>query len=423
MKDLWTGLLTGGFTVFLRPKIALLLGISLLISGYASSQSQSSAEQTLLVDDFPQDSSLNPDVWTTDTPLLKTLGGKTSFFISSAWVEPKVSFSNQGMTVSGVSGTYQFTGIQSDQSFSAPFKLQATVMGTVANGNAFELYLVSEDLRQYMSVAGNLNKRNFGYYGTWLSSGSPNTDILSGFNLYPTPDVNVWYTVTIAVNTTGLADVVLTNAAGNLLGSRSGVGLGTGPFFVILAQREGLPNTVGPNSAKWWRVEISGGRLSGSSVASACVDGLASSQAWELSWNDEFNGPPGTRPDPTKWGYEIGNGTDGWGNAELENYVDSVGNIFEDGFGHLVIRATKTSEACRGAGCYLSGRINTRGKYEVKYGAIEACMLLPEGAGLWPAFWMLGGGKNPLGRQLVRLTSWNTSNHLGRRSFSLHFTA
>ena len=40
---------------------------------------------------------------------------------------------------------------------------------------------------------------------------------------------------------------------------------------------------------------------------------------------------------------------------------------------------------------FISGRINTRGKVEFTYGVFSARMMLPVGAGLWPAFWALGG--------------------------------
>ncbi|GAC1514220.1 MAG: hypothetical protein NVS1B4_01360 [Gemmatimonadaceae bacterium] len=44
---------------------------------------------------------------------------------------------------------------------------------------------------------------------------------------------------------------------------------------------------------------------------------------------------------------------------------------------------------------FVSGRIDTRGKVEFTYGAVAARMKLSAGAGLWPAFWMLGTGKWP----------------------------
>ena len=106
-------------------------------------------------------------------------------------------------------------------------------------------------------------------------------------------------------------------------------------------------------------------------------------------WQDEFNQPSGTGPDPAKWSYDVGN--NGWGNAELENYTDTRANSFvvddpeaTDGKA-LVIRAVRGPD-----GSYTSARLKTQGKYAAIYGRIEARMKLPHGQGIWPAFWMLG---------------------------------
>jgi len=108
-----------------------------------------------------------------------------------------------------------------------------------------------------------------------------------------------------------------------------------------------------------------------------------------LLWQDEFNQPAGTGPDPAKWTHDLGQ--NGWGNAELENYTDSRENSFvvddpaaTDGKA-LVIRAVRTAE-----GGYTSARLKTQGKYAATHGRIEARMKLPFGQGVWPAFWMLG---------------------------------
>lgn len=44
---------------------------------------------------------------------------------------------------------------------------------------------------------------------------------------------------------------------------------------------------------------------------------------------------------------------------------------------------------------FISGRINTREKVELRYGTLSARIMLPSGAGLWPAFWALGSGTWP----------------------------
>lgn len=106
---------------------------------------------------------------------------------------------------------------------------------------------------------------------------------------------------------------------------------------------------------------------------------------WVLAGADEFEGPAGASPDPTKWGFDVGGG--GWGNDELQFYTDRPENASLDGDGHLVIRAL--AEDYQGA-AYTSARLKTQGKFAQAYGRFEVRVQLPEGAGLWPAFWLLG---------------------------------
>lgn len=150
-------------------------------------------------------------------------------------------------------------------------------------------------------------------------------------------------------------------------------------------------------------------------------------------WSDEFNGAAHELPDPAKWTYDVGN-QGGWGNKEIEIYCSPQGagnprecdpkrpNAFQDGAGHLVLRAERTPD-----GSWTSARITTRGLKDFQYGRIEARMKLPVGSGLWPSFWMLGSdfptvgwpasgsvdvvenvsypaGSNGLGPQIIRST-------------------
>lgn len=110
---------------------------------------------------------------------------------------------------------------------------------------------------------------------------------------------------------------------------------------------------------------------------------------WQLSWSDEFNGPDGSAPDPTKWAHDIGGG--GWGNNELQTYTDRRDNSFIRN-NVLVIRAQR--ETFRGTDGvsrdYTSARLKTQGTFSQAFGKFEARIRVPRGQGIWPAFWMLG---------------------------------
>jgi beta-glucanase (GH16 family) len=120
---------------------------------------------------------------------------------------------------------------------------------------------------------------------------------------------------------------------------------------------------------------------------------------WKLVWSDEFNG---NSLDPNKWSYQYGNGTEynavDWGNNEKEFYTDKNTKV-EDG--NLIIEARKEETPIKYGDKeykYSSARIRTLGKYSKTYGKIEAAITMPEGQGLWPAFWMLPDDNNIYGR-------------------------
>jgi len=86
----------------------------------------------------------------------------------------------------------------------------------------------------------------------------------------------------------------------------------------------------------------------------------------------------------------------GWGNSELEYYTNATQNAVVQG-GNLVITATTagaSSYTCSypssGPCKYTSARLLSKGKFSQKYGRFEARIQIPEGQGIWPAFWMLG---------------------------------
>ena len=99
-----------------------------------------------------------------------------------------------------------------------------------------------------------------------------------------------------------------------------------------------------------------------------------------LVWRDEFND---ASLDLNAWTFEIGAG--GWGNNELQYYRPENTQFSA---GNLIIEARKENF---GGSAYTSSRLITKGKKEFKFGRIDIRAALPEGQGIWPALWMLGG--------------------------------
>jgi beta-glucanase (GH16 family) len=107
----------------------------------------------------------------------------------------------------------------------------------------------------------------------------------------------------------------------------------------------------------------------------------AFSQNWQMVWQDEFN--YSGAPDPNKWGYDVGAG--GWGNGEAQYYTNNRRENARVENGNLVIEARRDWSGAE----YSSARLVSRGKGDWTYGRIEIRAKIPVGQGLWPAIWML----------------------------------
>ena len=108
----------------------------------------------------------------------------------------------------------------------------------------------------------------------------------------------------------------------------------------------------------------------------------------ELVWSDEFEG---TTINPSNWTYDLGTGNSGWGNNELQNYVQTQDNAYLQN-DNLFIVAREISN-----GQYTSARLKSQGLQNFTYGRIDVRAILPIGQGLWPAIWMLGENIDNMG--------------------------
>ena len=115
---------------------------------------------------------------------------------------------------------------------------------------------------------------------------------------------------------------------------------------------------------------------------------------------DDFQGKA---LDRGKWNVEV---TGMHVNNELQAYIDTASTLFiaqgKDaegaGNGALVLRPQYSPDFKTRDGQqfnFVSARINSKGKFDFKYGTAEARIKLTAGEGLWPAWWMLGNGNWP----------------------------
>lgn len=139
----------------------------------------------------------------------------------------------------------------------------------------------------------------------------------------------------------------------------------------------------------------SSGSSSSGSSSSQTPSGLTEAellkQGYKLKWKDDFNGDSLNKAD---WNVETHE--PGWVNSEWQAYVDSADNIqVKDG--KLLFKPVKTVDK-DGNASYTSGRINTQGRHDFKYGYFECRAKVPTGKGYLPAFWMMPTDENLYGQ-------------------------
>ena len=133
--------------------------------------------------------------------------------------------------------------------------------------------------------------------------------------------------------------------------------------------------------------------------AGASTGGVPAPPAgFTLTYSDAFDGASGSGLSTSKYRYDTGAGSS-FGTGEIETATSSTRNVFHDGDGHLVIRALHAGSD-PGSG-WTSGRFETQsasfgaakgGKVRMQASIEQPAVTRSNGAGYWPAFWMLGNG-------------------------------
>lgn len=202
--------------------------------------------QTYLSDNFT--------LWTTSSTFLNNLAAATSS-PSGTFVSPRTTFTGlTGLQMSGLTQDFTLTGLQSLATFSAPFTVTAQVTAIKGTANPFAIYLASADLTQYVTVHANVDPV---YEGFWANA--PNVDQLYNlgeqFSPNFVPQMNTLYKVVVRLDSSGTGTVKI--YSGNTpLGTLRNLQAGTGPFYLVVGQRIGLPEQTGQQVADWASVTV-----------------------------------------------------------------------------------------------------------------------------------------------------------------------
>ena len=122
----------------------------------------------------------------------------------------------------------------------------------------------------------------------------------------------------------------------------------------------------------------------------------AAPSGFTTTWSDDFSGAAGSALDTGAWRYDTGAGAN-FGTGEIETMTNSTANVYQDGSGHLVLKALH-SGTDPNAG-WTSGRVETQadgfgaqpgGVVRMQASIQQPNVTTANGAGYWPAFWMLG---------------------------------
>jgi beta-glucanase (GH16 family) len=137
-------------------------------------------------------------------------------------------------------------------------------------------------------------------------------------------------------------------------------------------------------------------------LATGCIhhSGAPTPNSGRTLFFDDFAGPS---LDRTKWNVEVRGAAY---NDEQQAYVDSAPTVFiargdaakGASKGALVIRPLYKPGYVSADGNrhdFVSGHLDSHGRFDFTYGVASARMKLPAGSGFWPAFWLLGGGDWP----------------------------
>ena len=146
-------------------------------------------------------------------------------------------------------------------------------------------------------------------------------------------------------------------------------------------------------------------------------------QNWQLVWEDDFNG---STLDQNNWVHDIGTGSQyglfGWGNQEKQ-YYQPQNTTLDNGIAKIEVKEESNGivDSWGNSSFYSSSKITTKGKFDFRFGKVEARIKSIDGQGFWPAFWMLPtNGSWPCDGEIDIMEQWGNNYLTNSTSGAAH---
>jgi beta-glucanase (GH16 family) len=213
-----------------------------------------------------------------------------------------------------------------------------------------------------------------------------NRDSTQGWEQFQVADAGNDF-ISLRVAETGLYVSADPNAGGQVTGFRTAVG--DWERFTWVPFADGSVGLRAKSTGQFVSADANQGAqapLYANRATSGCweafsfgIVGGGGEDRWVQIWSDEFDG---NSVNASNWFANTGVHV----NNEQQQYTNSPNNIsVSNGTLKLTARLEWNNNYP-----FTSGRLESAGKREFGHGRIEARIKMPVGAGLWPAFWMLG---------------------------------
>jgi hypothetical protein len=226
-------------------------------SNGASTLVKSASGSFELYDNFTEDSGLNSSLWTDSSSYLTQVLANHDNPPATV-ITPTLAFSHsKGMAMSGITTSYEQTGITSNASFAPPFTAKVVTKLTSSTDGGLGLSIMNGGANAGAWI--NVGYGSGRYNGVWYAGAGPSyqgsgADPWQYLGSLASSPQSARYTLRIHVNAAGKA-TVCASVGGGSLGCSASIDSGAGPYYLILSIGTGYLS--GQPTANWYHAEVS----------------------------------------------------------------------------------------------------------------------------------------------------------------------